>query len=472
MEFFPPPEWMATVHVNDVGTLQAAIFNAHSANLNTKIVLDDDIMLSNPLTVPAGTSILLTGNAANIITLDAGSNGFSVMEVQTDATAVNTMVYFSYIIVRGGNAVSDGGAVYSTGDGDAVIVLENGALFEENTAENGGAIALTKGAVGVFGGKLMDNRASLNGGAIYIQNGHTQPTYGAFRMYMDSSLIAQNEAGMNGGGVFVSDTSDVVITGGTIDNNHADSFGGGLYANSLNISASGCVSNNSANSGGGGIYLNGAGTIRSTAQIIGNSSLHGGGIYMSDNPDTSLDILNNVQIVNNQATGDKGGGGIYLAEHQLAKLTAGISVVFAQNSATQGFPARFPIHDAVYRANIQATQWSANFIQGYNNYDIRYDGSVPPPIPGCHVDGQQMVDVCLPVAVTPFANVGKITSRCCGGAVVTRGADICQGIPNGTCNFTIRQKICVNVPIDFGTIVQPGVPHILCSDEDCDDCPP
>ena len=123
-------------------------------------------------------------------------------------------------------------------------------------------------------------------------------------------------------------------------------------------------------------------------------------------------------------------------------------------------------------ANIQATQWSANFIQGYNNYDIRYDGNNPPPIPGCHVDTEQMVEVCLPVAITPFANVGVITSRCCGTAVITRGDDVCQGIPNGTCNFTIRQKMCVTVPVDFGNTVVPGVPHVLCTDEPCDNCPP
>ena len=191
---------------------------------------------------------------------------------------------------------------------------------------------------------------------------------------------------------------------------------------------------------------------------------------MNADTDTRLDILGDAKITNNIATGDEGGGGIYLIENQLQQLTVGASVIFSGNSAVQGFALRLPIHDAIYLANIHATQWSANFIQGYNNYDIRYNGENPPPIPGCQVEGEQMVDICLPVSVAPYANVGNVTSKCCGVPVITRGDNLCSGIPSGTCNFTIRQRMCVNVPVDFGTIVQPGVPHILCTDEDCDDC--
>jgi uncharacterized repeat protein (TIGR01451 family) len=97
---------------------------------------------------------------------------------------------------------------------------------------------------------------------------------------------------------------------------------------------------------------------------------------------------------------------------------------------------------------------------------------VEEPSPGCAVEGEQMIDICLPVSVRPFANVGNVTTRCCGPAVITPGTAVCPGIPGGRCDFVISQRVCVNVPVEFGAAVQPGVPHSLCTEEDCSSCEP
>ena len=89
----------------------------------------------------------------------------------------------------------------------------------------------------------------------------------------------------------------------------------------------------------------------------------------------------------------------------------------------------------------------------------------------CMVDGQQMSEVCLPVSVKPFANVGTITTRCCGPAIITPGTDICEGTPDGNCDFTISQRICVDVPVEFGAIVTPGEVHVGCTGNECANCP-
>ena len=471
MSQFPPIEWPTNVNVNNQSSLQTAINNARINGINTRITLTSNITLTQPLNVPERASVYLTSNPGGPYTIAAGQ-GFRVMNVETLDPNESTVVYFGNITVREGTSTADGGAIYGSGPGNAVIVLESGANFQNNTAVNGGAIALTQGAVGVFGGTLTGNSASENGGAIYIAEGHRMAMYGAFSMLGGTSLISLNEAGMSGGGVYVGSTDDVVITGGTISYNHAYGKGGGLYVNKLDFS-DGNISINSADAGGGGIYLDGVGNVNGLAHINGNMSLTGGGgIYMSENPDTRLDIEDNVQILGNHAIGAAGGGGIFVTRQMLPALTVGADVRFAGNSAIKGYPNRLPEDDAVYYANIHATQWSAYFIQGYNNYDIRYDNAEPEPAPGCQVEGQQMVDICLPVSVEPFATAGDITTRCCGEAIITPGDVPCQGIPNGKCNFTIRQKVCVNVPVDFGTITTPGEPHILCTDEDCSNCGP
>jgi pilin isopeptide linkage protein len=90
----------------------------------------------------------------------------------------------------------------------------------------------------------------------------------------------------------------------------------------------------------------------------------------------------------------------------------------------------------------------------------------------CSGDGQQMTEVCLPVSVKPFANVGVISTRCCGPARITPGTDICEGTPDGNCDFTISQTICVDVPVEFGAEVTPGEVHVGCTGNDCANCPP
>ena len=91
----------------------------------------------------------------------------------------------------------------------------------------------------------------------------------------------------------------------------------------------------------------------------------------------------------------------------------------------------------------------------------------------CPAIGLRKVEVCVPVSVKPFAKVGEIRTKCCGEAVITPGTHICEGKPEGTCDFTITQKICIEVPVDFGAEAEAGEAHINCNSstsENCNDC--
>ena len=68
----------------------------------------------------------------------------------------------------------------------------------------------------------------------------------------------------------------------------------------------------------------------------------------------------------------------------------------------------------------------------------------------CDATGFQKATVCVPVTVTPFAIASPSTTLCCGDPIVTPGVQICPGVVNRSCHFTMTQNICVAVPVEFG----------------------
>ena len=90
----------------------------------------------------------------------------------------------------------------------------------------------------------------------------------------------------------------------------------------------------------------------------------------------------------------------------------------------------------------------------------------------CTAVGAQAVDLCVPVTVRPSAVAGQTLVKCCGSPVITPGIDICPDTPITMCGFTINQKICIEVPVQFGADAETGDAHIAChpaviGDEGC-----
>ena len=92
----------------------------------------------------------------------------------------------------------------------------------------------------------------------------------------------------------------------------------------------------------------------------------------------------------------------------------------------------------------------------------------------CPAVGYQAATVCVPVSVEPYAKAGVTLTKCCGNATVVPGRQVCGGIKNGICSFTISQNICVAVPVEFGANATVGEAYIDCkgaSGEDiCSNC--
>jgi len=92
----------------------------------------------------------------------------------------------------------------------------------------------------------------------------------------------------------------------------------------------------------------------------------------------------------------------------------------------------------------------------------------------CTTAGYQKASVCAPVTVTPFANAKSTSTFCCGNASISPGTGTCSGTVNGSCHFTLSQKICVAVPVEIGAKVTVAAPAVQCgnatSTDVCSNC--
>lgn len=93
---------------------------------------------------------------------------------------------------------------------------------------------------------------------------------------------------------------------------------------------------------------------------------------------------------------------------------------------------------------------------------------------GCSAVGYQDVNVCIPVTIKPFGEVGNAKTKCIGKAVVAQGCSRCPGKPGEVCKFTISQKLRVEVPVIFGARAEAGEASVDCgcadSKDSCKEC--
>jgi len=70
-------------------------------------------------------------------------------------------------------------------------------------------------------------------------------------------------------------------------------------------------------------------------------------------------------------------------------------------------------------------------------------------IQSCKKPVNRSFDVSVPVTITPFAVAEKPEVKCAGEVDVTHGHKCCENESNSF-DFTITQRICVDIPIKFG----------------------
>lgn len=185
-----------------------------------------------------------------------------------------------------------------------------------NAQDNIGRGIMSLGTLILYNGEITKNQIAKGSGAgVYVDGGN---------FYMYKGSISDNKVTINGngGGVYAKDSTNFVISGGSIDSNHAPSSGGGIYYEStisksvkFNISGGNIVRNTAVTGNGGGIWLKSAyGNMRFTmsgGRISNNvASKNGGGVYISEPYYGKFTVSSTAQITDN--AGNRNDNNVYL----------------------------------------------------------------------------------------------------------------------------------------------------------------
>jgi parallel beta-helix repeat protein/predicted outer membrane repeat protein len=197
---------------------------------------------------------------------------------------------------------------------------------------------------------------------------------------IESTLIENNTAAQNGGGVAAQGTADVQIESSVIERNTATQKGGGVDAQGtadVQIESS-VIERNTATQSGGGVAAQDAATVQIGSSTIesNTATLNGGGIYSADSSVTLLDST----VTHNTALN---GGGIAIEGGTLALLDDQSTTCVADNYA---LPFEIGKGDDLYLAPSRDGTSSAVVTLNEANGTL-YPGSLNIPITDWYVDG-------------------------------------------------------------------------------------
>ena len=240
----------------------------------------------------------------------------------------------------------------SDGNGGAMDIQPNGTVNMSGgtitgcKGTSGAAVYVIGGTFNMTGGTITNNKvnaykdwtpptgtealptsnntSTTRGGGIYVEKG---------KCTVSGGTISGNVA-HSGGGVFVTSGATFSFTGGTIEGNYAvaklgqgTGNGGGIYIEGGNSNCTingGTIRNNRATRYGGGININGSTMTIPNCTISGNLASSGGGISMETSGSTlnlqGCTLKGNIAKISTSdpnGSGKGGGGGIFLVDGTL-----------------------------------------------------------------------------------------------------------------------------------------------------------
>ena len=91
-----------------------------------------------------------------------------------------------------------------------------------------------------------------------------------------------------------------------------------------------------------------------------------------------------------------------------------------------------------------------------------YQGGSCEPEKVCPAVAYRLINVGVPVTVTPLVITGRPSVKCFGRPSVAIGGPFCSNDRATACSFIISQQVCVGIPVTIGAAV--------CNDEPFVDC--
>lgn len=222
------------------------------------------------------------------------------------------------------STTGNGGAIYNSG----TVRVTSGSTVRSSTARYGGGIYTTGGNANVQinqNSTVKDNRASQDGGGIYVDEGGT--------MQISDSTFDDNDAEGEGGAVYAGG-GDVTITKSTFEDNAADFDGGAvsIHEGRVTVTTS-FFTTNSAEGAGGAIFAgeNGRYSINHSSFADNSASLGGALSDYTDGALASPSRISASTFAFNDAT--YGGGAIFYIGYEELNI---VNSTFSSNQASQG----------------------------------------------------------------------------------------------------------------------------------------
>ena len=349
-------------------TLASPLTTTKNVTIDATGVTFDAAGKGRVLEVPAGSTVTikggtLTGGVGSIIPLSKNGN----LQAQADSKATYGGVILNRgtltldgTTVTGGKANNGGGISNAEGAslnliGSALVTANEATPLAPDSAGeangHGGGVH-NAGTLVIDGGQINANTAIYGGGGIRntskgsvtLKNGSVDGNRCTLPF---TGTTAENARGCVGGGI--NSSGSLNLLGGSVSNNTASYFGGGIAQNASCKDSSckreeyiyptftmsgGAVSGNkttgTVDNGGGGIWLRANATITG-GTVSGNTSMYGGGILSWGQL-----VMTGGTVENNTAT-DNGGGIHFNIPDYAASMAARIggSVLIRGNKAAK-----------------------------------------------------------------------------------------------------------------------------------------
>ncbi len=217
----------------------------------------------------------------------------------------NMVLELHDVVLDGNHTTADGGGLYISNEGGSILsVLVDESIIRDNSAtQNGGGIYSVTGLLTVSNSIILRNDANGDGGGIWFDH-----VYDESELVISNTFFDDNRAyGGYGGNLFTK--FDTSITDSIFRNGIANFGGGNIYGYNRMIGKTLSIERSEISGGytgtGGGISMDGEMTLQNVT-ISGNTAYSGGGIYLADSPAGYPVDMQNITLADNTLTGGDG----------------------------------------------------------------------------------------------------------------------------------------------------------------------
>ena len=269
---------------------------------------------SKVIVIPASLALKINGSGApngirdvklvvaegSDITFDASSSASAIVfESTMDVLRVEGLTF---------TGATDSAILNLTGASNQIHVT--GSTFTANDSSNDGGAIMTVGTLNLYGtNNFDDNYAADEGGAIFAQGIAGEGSTANF---------SGNTSGTRGGAI--SSPSGPVALGSLSIVGSSSNEGGGVYAQSLNLTSAAFLENSATDGDGGSVFVVEDMTVGNMSASTSTATGSGGSVFVGGNF-----TANSVAAFRSTTTGEFGKGGLIHSEGNFSASTLAVS---------------------------------------------------------------------------------------------------------------------------------------------------